>query len=152
MVKPGAVRDGHVGDILRVVEAAGFRIIGIVSKRLTRQEAERFYDVHVGKDFFEGLVEFITSGISVGVMLEGPDAVRALRRIAGATDPAAAAAGTIRAMFGTSVRENAVHASDSPGRVEVEAAVYFGDCPRAREGVAEVPNHGRTRGNDGPQG
>ena len=78
-------------------------------------------------------MEYMTSGMTVGMMLEADDAIALLRRTVGATDPAEAAEGTIRAKFGESLRRNAVHASDSPGRVEHEAGIYFGDCPRARE-------------------
>jgi len=131
MVKPRAVREAKAGLILSAVEEAGFRIVGLASRRLNREEAGRFYDVHVGKPFFDALVEFITSGMTIGVMLERDDAVPKLREIVGATDPAKAVAGTIRARFGSSLTENAVHASDSPERVEYESSVFFGDCGRA---------------------
>ena len=131
MVKPSAVGAGHVGGILSVVEKAGFKILGVASRRLTVAEAEVFYDVHRGKEFFEPLVEYMTSGPTVGLMLEADDAVALLRRTVGATDPKDAAPGTVRALFGETLRRNAVHASDSAERVEHEAAVYFADCPRA---------------------
>lgn len=130
MIKPSAVEAGQVGGIIDAVERAGFGILGIASRRLTRAEAEVFYDVHAGKDFFEPLVSYVTSGMTVGLMLEATDAVAQLRKTVGATDPAAAAPGTIRAAFGESLQRNAVHASDSPERVEYESAVYFGDCRR----------------------
>ena len=134
MVKPRAVAEGLVGEIVTVIERAGFEIVGVASRRLTRAEAARFYGVHQGKPFFEGLVAHVTSGLTVGLMLEAPDAVAALRRIVGATDPAEALPGTIRALFGRSVRENAVHASDSPESVAVESELFFGDCPRTLGG------------------
>lgn len=130
MVKPTAVKTGHVGRIVDLVEKAGFRILAVASRRLTAGEAEEFYDVHRGKEFFGPLVEYITSGLTLGILLEAEDAVALLRRTVGATDPRNADPGTVRALFGTTLRRNAVHASDSPERVEHESAVYFGDCPR----------------------
>jgi len=130
VVKPHAVRDGATGEVLAMVERAGFRIVGLAMRRLTRDEAGVMYDVHAGKHFFDGLVDLVCSGPAVAVMLEAPDAVASLRRLVGATDPAEAAPGTIRAKHGKNKSENAVHASDSPERVAHESAVYFGDCPR----------------------
>ena len=134
MVKPRAVSERLTGEILAAIERAGFVIVGIVSRRLTVEEAERFYGVHRGKPFFERLVEFVTSGPTVGIMLEAEDAVAALRRTVGATDPAKAEAGTIRAEYGKSITENAVHASDSPENVAFESAFFFDDCSRALVG------------------
>lgn len=133
LIKPSAVKAGKVGGIILVLETAGFGIIGLTSKRMTREEAARFYDVHEGKDFYEPLMDYMTSGLTVGMVLEAEDAVALLRKTVGATDPAKAEAGTIRALFGDTLRRNAVHASDSPGRVEHEAGIYFGDCPRATD-------------------
>jgi nucleoside-diphosphate kinase len=130
IIKPCAVSEGHVGDIISRLESEGFTIAGMASRRLTEEEAAGLYDVHVGKDFFQPLVKFITSGMTVGIMLRGPD-IPALRKLVGATDPEAAAPGTIRALYGRTTRENAVHASDSPERIEHESSLYFRDCPRA---------------------
>ncbi len=130
MVKPRAVREAKTGLILAAVEEAGFRIVGLASRRMNESEAGRFYDVHAGKPFFDALIEFVTSGMTVGVMLERDDAVTKLREVVGATDPANAAPGTIRARFGSSLTQNAVHASDSPERVEAESSVFFSDCER----------------------
>ncbi|MBN2565638.1 MAG: nucleoside-diphosphate kinase [Candidatus Eisenbacteria bacterium] len=130
IIKPCSVSDGHIGDIISALERAGFDIVGVASRRLTIEEAAGLYDVHEGKDFFEPLIRFITSGPSVGILMRGPD-ISALRELIGKTDPATAARGTIRAMYGRTLRENAVHASDSPERVEYESSFYFGDCPRA---------------------
>ena len=126
MIKPSAVAQGLVGEILSAVERAGFRVVTVDSRTLTPDEAGAIYDVHADKPFFEPLVRFVTSGVSVGVILEAPDAVRRLRAIVGATDPAEAYAGTIRASYGKSIRENAVHAADSPERFVHESAIYFG--------------------------
>jgi nucleoside-diphosphate kinase len=129
MIKPCAVEDGHIGEIVAALERAGFSILGIASRRLTREEAGRLYDVHEGKPFFEPLMDFITSGMTVGLLLDGPG-IPALRELIGATDPAEAEPGTIRALYGRTLRENAVHASDSTERIEHEARFYFEDCPR----------------------
>lgn len=129
MIKPCAVADGHVGDIVAALERAGFSIVGIASRKLTAHEARLLYDVHEGKPFFGPLVDFITSGMTVGLLLTGPG-IPALRKLIGATDPAEAGPGTIRALYGRSLRENAVHASDSSGRIVHEARFYFEDCPR----------------------
>ncbi len=134
MVKPRAVSEGLTGPILAELEKGGFRIVGLASRRLTSDEAHIFYDVHVGKPFFDTLIEFITSGMTVGVLLEAPDAVPALRAFIGATDPEKAEQGTIRATYGRSLTQNAVHASDSPERVTHESAIHFGDCPRTIAG------------------
>jgi nucleoside-diphosphate kinase len=130
MIKPTAVAAGHVGGIIGKLERSGFTIVAIATRRLTREEAAFFYDVHAGKDFFEPLLDYITSAPTVGVMLEAPDAIAALRRVVGTTDPTSAEPGTIRAEFGASLRRNAVHASDSEERVRHESEVYFRDCPR----------------------
>ena len=129
MIKPNAVEDGHVGDIIAALERGGFEMIGVASRRLTDDEARRLYDVHEGREFFEPLVEFITSGMVVGLLMRGPG-IEELRTFIGKTNPAEAQAGSIRALYGRSLRENAVHASDSWPRLEHEARFFFGDCPR----------------------
>jgi nucleoside-diphosphate kinase len=125
LVKPDAVRASRTGDILGRLEHAGFRITGLVMRRLSAPEAGAFYAIHRDKEFFAGLVEFMTSGPLVAVQLEAPDARARLRRFVGATDPAAAEPGTIRADFGTAVRMNAVHASNPAEDVERELAFFF---------------------------
>ena len=129
MIKPCAVSDGHIGDIVASLERADFSIVGIASRRLTPDEASRLYDVHQGKPFFHPLIDFITSGMTVGLLLSGPG-IPALRALIGATDPALAEPGTVRALYGRNLRENAVHASDSAERIKHEARFYFEDCPR----------------------
>ncbi|MEO0079258.1 MAG: nucleoside-diphosphate kinase [candidate division WOR-3 bacterium] len=125
VIKPDAVRRHCIGEILSRLEKAGFVITGLVMRQLPRTEAEEFYAVHKGKDFFAGLVDFITSGPVVAVRLEAPDARRRVRQFIGATDPAQAAPGTIRAEFGTSVRMNAVHAANPGEDVERELRFFF---------------------------
>ena len=111
--------------MLARIEAAGFAVTGLVMRRLTAAEAEGFYGIHRGKEFFAGLVEFITSGPLVAVRLEGEDVCRRVREFIGATDPGRAAPGTIRADFGTSVRTNAVHASNPVEDVRGELEFFF---------------------------
>ncbi|HTW91819.1 MAG TPA: nucleoside-diphosphate kinase [bacterium] len=125
LVKPDAVGKHHIGEILGRLETAGFAVTGLVMRRLSREEAEEFYAIHRGKEFFAGLVEFMTSGPLVAVRLDGPDVCRRVRAFVGLTDPSKAAPGTIRADFGTSVRTNAVHASNPDEDVRREVAFFF---------------------------
>lgn len=133
VIKPRAVSEGLTGRIIADVERAGFRLIGVSSRVLSREEAERFYEMHRGQYFFDGLVDFMASGLSVAVLLEAPDALPRLRELVGATEPSKAAPATLRATYGKTMRSNAVHASDSPERASSESEIYFGD---ARAGAA----------------
>ena len=125
IIKPNAVAAGAVGQILDAMLADGFRIIGLKLVCMSRNEAEKFYAVHRGKPFYDRLVSFMTSGPSVVLVLEREDAVAGLRRLAGATDPAKAAEGTLRRRFGENVTRNAVHASDSVENAREEAGRFF---------------------------
>ncbi|MDI6851047.1 MAG: nucleoside-diphosphate kinase [bacterium] len=127
LLKPDALQKRVVGKIISMVEEAGFNILDIRMKRWTREEAEKFYAVHRGKEFFEGLVEFMISGPVIGLLLEKENAIEDLRKLVGATDPSKAEPGTIRHKYGTNVRVNAVHASDSPESFEHEVKCFFGD-------------------------
>ncbi len=130
MIKPDAVKARRIGKIIDLVEQ-NFAIVGIRMKRFRREEAERFYAVHRGKPFYEHLVEFITSGPVVGLLLEGEDVIQRVRAFIGATDPAKAEPGTLRALYGTSVTENAVHASDSAESAAYEIPFFFDEERRA---------------------
>jgi len=125
IIKPGAVSKGLTGTILNRICEEGFRIAALQMTQLTRSEAERFYEVHRGKPFYEGLVEFMTSGPIVVAILEKEDAVEAYRALIGATDPEKAEEGTIRKLYAQSVRENAVHGSDSDESADREAIFFF---------------------------
>jgi len=127
IIKPDAVRRNHVGSILHKVEHHGLRIRGMKMLALTSEQAGRFYHVHKGKGFYDNLVEYMSSGPCVVVALEGEDAISRLRGICGATDPAEAADGTIRASFGINVTMNSVHASDSPASATDELNFFFPD-------------------------
>lgn len=135
VIKPDAVRRRLVGEILRRVEADRFRICDVRLTRLERARAEEFYAIHQGKEFFAGLVEFMTSGPVLAVRLEREDAVRRLRELAGATDPKQARPGTIRADFGTTTRENVVHASHPDEDPEREIQFYFGNAKNSDPGT-----------------
>lgn len=127
LIKPDAVKQRRVGAIIGRLEAAGFGVTGLTMRRLSREEAGEFYSVHKDKDFFSGLVEFITSGPVVAVEVSGDGVVRRLRQFVGATDPARAESGTIRADFGTTLRMNAVHASNPDENVTKELTLFFSD-------------------------
>jgi len=125
MIKPDAVARGQAGAILARMEAAGFRLRALKMVRLAPDEARGFYHVHAGKPFLEGLVTYMSSGPVVAMVLEREDAIRELRRVVGATDPAEAAPGTIRRDFGVDKSHNAVHASDGP-QTAAEEIAFFG--------------------------
>lgn len=125
MIKPDAVRKKVIGAILSMLEDAGFQITGLLMKRFTEEEARRFYIVHKERPFYPDLVRFITSGPVVGVRIEGEGVVDRLREFIGATDPAKARPGSIRALYGSNIQENAVHASDSPESARYELPFFF---------------------------
>ncbi len=125
IIKPDAVQRGLTGDILKHIQAAKFQIVAIKSMRLTKPEAEGFYAVHRGKGFFAELVEFMSSGKVVVMVLEGENAIARWRDTMGATDPAKAAPGTIRKAFGTSIQNNCTHGSDAPQTAAFEIAYFF---------------------------
>jgi nucleoside-diphosphate kinase len=125
LIKPNAFVKGHSGEILAMVEAAGFKVIALRLFSMTRPFAEAFYEMHRGKEFYGRLVDFMTSGPLIAAVLKHPDAIHALRELVGATDPAQAAEGTIRHKFGETVTLNAVHASDAPENARREAALLF---------------------------
>ncbi|MBM4227128.1 MAG: nucleoside-diphosphate kinase [Gammaproteobacteria bacterium] len=133
IVKPSAVCHNHIGGVLAKLEAAGLRIIAAKMLKLTPEQAGNFYDVHRARPFFRELVDFMTSGPVLVQVLEGEDAIAKNREVMGATDPAKAAPGTIRAEFGKDISENAVHGSDAPETAAVEIAFFFAGselCPR----------------------
>ncbi len=130
LIKPDAVSRHKIGEILGRLEGAGFELTGLVMRRLSREQAEEFYAIHRGKEFFAGLVDFMTSGPLVAVRLDGEDVCRRVREFVGVTDPRKAAPGSIRADFGTSVRMNAVHASNPDEDVRRELRFFFPEPER----------------------
>jgi nucleoside-diphosphate kinase len=126
IVKPDAMKRHLAGRILAHVEERGFRLVEARFARLTREECQIFYAEHQGKPFFNDLVEYMTSGPVLLTCLERENAVAALREVVGATDPAQAAEGTVRKLFGESKQMNSVHASDSVASAEREVKLFFG--------------------------
>lgn len=125
MIKPDAFEAGKAGRILAFIEQSGYAIRAMRLVRLTRIEAEAFYEVHRGRPFYDELVSFMSSGRAVAMVLEKPEAVAAWRATIGATDPAEAVAGTIRKLFAESKGRNAVHGSDSDENAVREVAFFF---------------------------
>lgn len=125
MIKPDAVRDGHIGAILAKINEAGFKIIAMKLTKLSEETAGKFYAVHKERPFYGELVEFMSSGPIVAAILEKDNAVADFRKLIGATNPKEAEAGTIRALFAKSIGENAVHGADSDANAAVEGAFHF---------------------------
>ena len=125
IIKPDSVEKGNFGKIISKIEAEGFRIIGIKKLHLARAQAEKFYAVHSERPFFGDLVKYMTSGPVYVAALERDDAVSALRKVMGATDPSKADAGTIRKDFGESIERNAIHGSDSEENAGIEIGFFF---------------------------
>jgi nucleoside-diphosphate kinase len=125
IVKPDAIESGKAGRIVAHLEQAGFTIRAARLVRLTLEQAGAFYEVHRERPFFPGLVSFMTSGPCLPMALEREDAVTTLRTVIGATDPAEAAAGTIRKLYAESKGRNAIHASDSPENAAREVGFFF---------------------------
>jgi nucleoside-diphosphate kinase len=127
IIKPDSVRKGNFGKIISRLEAGGFRILGLKKASLSRAQAEGFYGVHRERPFFGSLVEYMTSGPVYVAALEREDAVKSLRNVMGATDPAKADAGTIRKDFGESIEQNAIHGSDSDENAKIEISFFFAE-------------------------
>jgi len=125
IIKPDAVAGGHTGKILSMIEKTGFRIRGMKMTRLSKQQAEAFYEVHRERPFYAGLVTFMTEGPVVVLVLEREDAIAKWRELMGATNPAKAAEGTIRKSFAENIERNSVHGSDAPETAAVEIPFFF---------------------------
>ena len=125
IIKPDAVAAGNAGAVLSRIEAAGFRVVALRMRSLTRAEAEGFYHVHAARPFFGSLCAFMSSGPCVTMVLERENAIAHLREIMGATDPAKAAAGTIRKDFAASIERNAIHGSDAQETAAFEIGYFF---------------------------
>jgi nucleoside-diphosphate kinase len=125
IIKPDAVAAGHSGEILSMIERAGFRILGLRMTRLTETQARAFYAVHKERPFYGGLVKFMTEGPVIVMALEREGAIAKLREVMGATNPANAAEGTVRKRFATDIERNAIHGSDAPETAETELRFFF---------------------------
>ena len=125
MIKPDAVENGHIGNILQKVLSSGFQIKALKLTQLSLNDAERFYEIHKERAFFNDLVSFMSRGPIVVAILKKEDAVNSFRNLIGSTDPSEAAEGTIRKLYATSIGENAVHGSDSNENAEIESSFHF---------------------------
>jgi len=125
IIKPDAVRQKVSGEIIKRLEASGFRILGIKVVNLTAERAGAFYAVHKERPFYQSLIRFMSSGPIMPIALEGENAIEKLRKLMGATDPAKADPGTIRKDLATNVEQNAIHGSDSPASAAVEIPFFF---------------------------
>jgi len=125
MLKPDAVVRGITGQIISRLEAGGLKVVAMRMLRVDHQMAERLYEIHRGKPFYDGLIEYSMSGPVVAMILEGEEAVKRLRQLIGATDPAKAEPGTIRRDFGLGVLKNTIHAADSPENAGREMGIFF---------------------------
>ena len=130
IIKPNAMRTGKAGPILSMINEAGFEISAMRMLRMTKEQAESFYDIHRGKSFFNDLVDFMTSGPVIVMVLKHDNAVDEFRKLIGATDPAKAEPGTIRKIYAVSVQMNAIHGSDSPENAAREANFFFSAIDR----------------------
>ncbi len=125
MIKPDAVKNGHIGDILAMINKAGFTIKAMKMTKLSQERAGQFYEVHKERPFYGEICDFMSSGHIIAAILEKDNAVEDFRTLIGATNPAEAAEGTIRKMYATSLGENAVHGSDSDENAEIEGNFFF---------------------------
>jgi nucleoside-diphosphate kinase len=125
IIKPDAVKAGHIGTIIQRIEKAGFDIRAMQLRHLSQKDAEGFYAVHRERPFFASLTKFMSSGPVVVLALQAPDAIVKWRTLMGATDPAKADAGTLRKEFGTSIENNATHGSDAPETAAFELGYFF---------------------------
>ncbi len=130
MIKPGAVKNEHIGEILAIINKAGFHIVALKMMRLSKDSAANFYAIHKGKPFYEGLIDFMCSGPIVAAILQKENSVNEYRKLIGATDPSKAEEGTIRKLFAESVQKNAVHGSDSDENAVFEASFFFPEIER----------------------
>ncbi|MFJ3215249.1 nucleoside-diphosphate kinase [Kitasatospora sp. NPDC086801] len=126
LLKPDAVQRGLAGEIIsRIERKAGWRLTAVELRTFDRATLEQHYAEHVGRPFYEPLLEFMTAGPSIAMIVEGEEVVRGIRMLAGATNPLEAGAGTIRGDYATITRENLIHASDSPESAEREIKIFF---------------------------
>lgn len=127
MIKPDAVENGHIGAILEKINSAGFKIIAMKYTKLSLEKAQKFYEIHKDRPFFNELVTFMSRGPIVAAILEKDNAVEDFRELIGSTNPIDAKKGTIRNLYATSMGENAVHGSDSNENAKIEGTFHFSD-------------------------
>ena len=127
MIKPCAVKNNFIGPILKMINERGFRVKAMKMTQLTRERAEAFYAIHAGKPFFEGLVEFMSSGPIIAAILEKNNAISDFRELIGNTNPEKAAEGTVRKLYAESMTANAIHGSDSDENALLEGSFFFSE-------------------------
>ena len=127
LIKPNVVKENKIGEVIAEIEKKGIVIKNIKMGKLTKERAEGFYNMHMGKPFFDNLIEFMTSGPIVEIVLEHENCIEYVRKIVGNTDPSKAGKGTIRNLFGRTVTQNSVHASDSLDSARREITFLFGE-------------------------
>ena len=125
LIKPDACQGGHIGDIVKIYEGAGFKILAMKMMRMTEAMAAEHYAEHIGRPYYEGLKEFMTSAPLVAMVLSGENVIAKVRELNGATNPKNAAEGTVRKLYATDGSKNAVHASDSPASAAREIPIFF---------------------------
>ncbi|KPM48526.1 nucleoside-diphosphate kinase [Jiulongibacter sediminis] len=130
MIKPNAVANNHIGGIIAMIEAGGFKVVAMKKMKLSPELAGKFYEVHKERPFYDELCEFMSSGPIIPMILEKENAVADYRELIGSTDPAEAAEGTIRKKYAKSKGENAVHGSDSDENAALESAFFFSETER----------------------
>jgi len=127
MIKPDAVENGHIGAILEKINSAGFKIVAMKYTKLSIDKAEKFYEIHKERPFFNELVNFMSRGPIVAAILEKENAVEDFRNLIGSTNPSEAKDGTIRNLYATSMGENAIHGSDSDQNANLEGSFHFSE-------------------------
>lgn len=125
LIKPDAVRARHIGDIIKIYEEKGLDILAMKMLKMDERLASKHYEEHIGRDYYDDLMGFMTSGPIVAMVLQGENAIANVRAINGKTNPAQAAEGTIRKLYAASGTRNAVHASDSPENAKREISIFF---------------------------
>jgi len=125
MIKPDGVARGLVGEVISRIEKKGLKIVAMKMIKMSKEQAEKLYEVHKGKPFYDGLIKYVTSGPVVVMVVKGPQAVKVVRNLIGSTNPIEAAFGTIRGDFGLDIGRNIVHASDSPENSLKERSIFF---------------------------
>jgi nucleoside-diphosphate kinase len=130
MIKPDAAKAGNIGNILALIGKSGFKILGLKYLQITEDQAKNFYIVHKERPFYTDLVSFMSSGPIVAAVLEKENAVEDFRKLIGSTNPADAANGTVRKLYGASIQNNAVHGSDSDENAQIESDFFFSKLER----------------------
>ena len=127
MIKPDGVQRGLIGEVIKRIENVGMKIVAMKLIKVSMEQAEKHYAIHKGKPFYEGLLEYITCGPVVAMIIEGKDSVKITRKLVGATNPAEAEPGSIRGDYALEIGRNIIHAGDSPENAITEYSIYFKD-------------------------